>query len=134
MRAPAFQYQKNVDHTADINNVTLIIRNANIALMDVALSIISKDISRSIELAKSVHLSSARLLFNSLFLPSAPLFLLFDSIDTNTLKITRMLAFFRLYEFLTSTLDTVKVPDGLASKEQSIMPIVVIKDPSRLNA
>jgi hypothetical protein len=70
LRAPAFQYQKNVDHTADINNVTLIIRNANIALMDVALSIISKDISRSIELAKSVHLSSARLLFNSLFLPS----------------------------------------------------------------
>jgi hypothetical protein len=45
-----------------------------------------------------------------------------------------MLAFFRLYEFLTSTLGTVKVCDGLVSKDQSIMPISVIKDPSRLNA
>ena len=82
----------------------------------------------------AAHNGRSRTINGVFFLPSAPLFLLFDSIDTNTLKITRMLAFFRLYEFLTSTLDTVKVPDGLASKEQSIMPIVVIKDPSRLNA
>jgi len=86
--------------------VTSIIRNANMALMDVAISATSKDISRAIESAKSVQLSSARLIFNSIFLPSAPLFLQFESIDTNILKISRMLAFFRLYEFLTSTLET----------------------------
>ena len=131
---PAFQYNKYVDHTADKNNVNSIIENANMALMEVARSIASKDLSRAIDVAKSAHLSAARSIFNSLFIPSAPLYLLFGSIDTNTLKINRMLAFFRLYEFLTSTLGTVKVCDGLVSKDQSIMPISVIKDPSRLNA
>jgi hypothetical protein len=134
LRVPAFQYQKNVDHTTDNNNVTSIIRNANMALMDVALSSTSKDMSRAIDIVKSAHLSSARSLFNSLFLPSAPLFLLFGSIDTNTLKINRMLAFFRLYDFLTSTLGSVNVPEGSVSKDRSIMPISVLKDPNRLNA
>jgi hypothetical protein len=135
LRVPAFQYQKNVDHTADKNNVTSIIRNANMALMDVAISATSKDISRAIESAKSVQLSSARLIFNSIFCPSAPLCLQFVSIDTNILKISRMLAFFRLYEFLTSTLETaVKDIDGSASIDRTIMPIAVTKDPQRLNA
>jgi len=45
-----------------------------------------------------------------------------------------MLAFFRLYDFLTSTLGSVNVPEGHVSKDRSIMPISVVKDPNRLNA